>query len=128
MESGRHRRQCSRGTLLRLLPPGQRLYAHLGRIALRRVSGNSLWASVGASLDLVGGVSWGVVGFPAPHHPPTAQPPTPARMYLFRFYALILTNRAGLGARAYRSYNGSREMVTNRGAKYNLATRQPVRD
>ena len=66
------------------LPPEQRLSAHLDQIAPRRLAGNSLWAPVGATLVLVGGVSWGGREFPRPATDELAPLVLPNALVLFR--------------------------------------------
>ena len=64
MQSEQQWRQCFRGSLIRLLPPEQRLSFHLYRISSHRPSGNFVRLSADATLHLVGGISWGDREFP----------------------------------------------------------------
>ena len=52
-------RRMSRGNLIRLLTPEQRLSVHLNRISPRFASDAFIWVSVDATLSTLGGLSWG---------------------------------------------------------------------
>ena len=51
------------GDLIRLLTPGQRLSVRMGRISPRFIPDRFAWVSVDATLDLMGGLSWGAREF-----------------------------------------------------------------
>ena len=48
-----------RGSLMRLLTPDQRLSIRLDRVSPRFLPDNFVWVSVDATLELLGGLSWG---------------------------------------------------------------------
>ena len=51
--------QCFHGSLVRLLPPDQRLSVHLDQIDDHYPADRVVWVSAGATLQVVGGISWG---------------------------------------------------------------------
>ena len=77
MESEHRWRDIFRGNLLRLLSPERRLSVHLDRASPRFPIDRFVWLSAGATLEVLGGLSWGAASFSGSRQHDSPFLPTP---------------------------------------------------